>query len=463
MPLPISKNDVICGLLLIVSGTALAQSDEHRLSDPDAIKLDVATTGQPISRDLAEDLSALFHFDARFARTHLDRNDSTAAQFINSSSSGKTISLARGFSARSVHAAPAGSTRVSTVDENSIRISSIPFTISQPGAYRLADNLSNTVADADGISITTSQVTLDLGGFVLSADTTAGGDGIVVVGEQNGIRILNGHVTGWSGDGINADTCDSCTFEDLSVSNNTQNGLLTGSISTVRHVTASFNGQDGIDVDRSSVVTLSIARDNGGTGIQGSVGVVITQSGGFANFEDGINVGAGSSIANCTARDNLRYGFEMGSGSIALQSAASDNGENGFDAFFASYLRDNIASTNGSETDSVSGNNGFRASANSFLINNQAYENDGAGIRITSGDSVIESNMVTDNDRVGIEAIAGGNLIIRNRASGNLSTDNPLNYDWPNNNSFGPIIDVEGINDLSTITNSDHSYANLSY
>ncbi len=444
--------------ILLTAGIAVADNDFSR---QDKRQLNKAVSGNAISSALANDLSSLFNHKPRSVAR--GNTDAIQSQFIQAAAGQQNINTAQRVATQSATAVIQQRQQAATVNANTIRITSIPFTISQPGAYLLADDMDNSVADADGITITSSQVTLDLGGFVLSAGTTAGDDGIVVVGDQIGIYILNGVVDGWGGDGINASSCDGCLFERLRVSNNTQNGLLTGFTAVVDHVIASFNGQDGIDVDDNSVVTFSNARENGGNGIQGSVSVVVAQSGSFVNGVNGIDVASGSSITNCETRDNVGIGYEMGSASVALQSTARDNSENGFEVFFASILRDNFALRNGNGNTNVSDNNGFRVSANSYAINNHALDNDGAGIRVISGDSVIENNVVLGNDRVGIEAIAGGNFILRNRASGNLTSSAPLNYDFAANNAFGPIVDARGISDISTIANSDNIYANLEY
>src|SRR5215813_4957107 len=55
-------------------------------------------------------------------------------------------------------------------------ISSLPFTINQPGSYYLTGNLTGAPG-ANGINISASDVTLDLGGFALIGSGGAGGDG----------------------------------------------------------------------------------------------------------------------------------------------------------------------------------------------------------------------------------------------------------------------------------------------
>lgn len=72
-------------------------------------------------------------------------------------------------------------------------ISSVPFTISAPGSYYLANNL--TVATGNGIVIATNGVTLDLNGFTISSTApSANGSGIAVNGSIMNITILNGFI-----------------------------------------------------------------------------------------------------------------------------------------------------------------------------------------------------------------------------------------------------------------------------
>ncbi len=59
-------------------------------------------------------------------------------------------------------------------------ISSLPYTISQPGYYSVTRHLIGPDLEP-GITITTSNVTLDLGGFTLLGGSSAG-DGIAVSG-----------------------------------------------------------------------------------------------------------------------------------------------------------------------------------------------------------------------------------------------------------------------------------------
>src|SRR5688572_7558852 len=63
--------------------------------------------------------------------------------------------------------APAPSFKTLQQVEPRTPIQSLPFTINQPGSYYLTTNLTANALDANGITVATSAVTLDLRGFAL--------------------------------------------------------------------------------------------------------------------------------------------------------------------------------------------------------------------------------------------------------------------------------------------------------
>jgi len=72
-------------------------------------------------------------------------------------------------------------------------------------------------------------------------------------------------------------------------------------------------------------------------------------------------------------------------------------------------------------------------------------------------DNRTESNHVTDND-IGIDVDGTGNIITKNTASGNGT-----NYDIAASNSYGPIVNVSEVGDISGTTNSDHPWADFEF
>ena len=124
-----------------------------------------------------------------------------------------------------------------------IQAADIPLTITSPGSYYLAENIT---AAGDGITITTDDVTIDLMGFTLAGGT---GRGILVsggLGLRNNIVIRNGTVRDWGVEGVHALNARNAQLVDLQAYNNTGDGLAAGEGSTIAGCTARSNGSEGI-------------------------------------------------------------------------------------------------------------------------------------------------------------------------------------------------------------------------
>ncbi|MCH9651290.1 MAG: right-handed parallel beta-helix repeat-containing protein [Deltaproteobacteria bacterium] len=332
-------------------------------------------------------------------------------------------------------------------------ITNLPITISESGFYYLIHNLTNTTVNADGITIDVDEVTLDLMGYTLYGGVVSGinsDDGIFVSGDHDNITIRNGSVVGWHGDGINALQADFSIFQDLHVARNSGDGLVTDFNCLMSRITAVSNGLDGIEGDDGSVILHSTAQANGDNGIQTSEGCHVALSAAFDNETDGFDIASGSVVRNCSSTDNLVFGFDIALGSSIVDSVAYDNHSNGFDMASACVMQRNIASLNNGH--------GVRTFNNSWIRNSKFHENDLDGIRISSTDSHVDQNNVTDNDQTGISVTSSGTIITRNVAAGNVT-----NYNFDSNGSFGPIVDVTGVGDITGSANSNHPWANFEF
>ncbi len=89
-----------------------------------------------------------------------------------------------------------------TAEQQRTVITGLPYTIQNSGYYYLASNLSANVAQ--GITIKTSNVTLDLGGYTIAqSGPLAKAIGIDISGaNKKNIVIRNGSLRGWTGSGI---------------------------------------------------------------------------------------------------------------------------------------------------------------------------------------------------------------------------------------------------------------------
>jgi hypothetical protein len=168
-----------------------------------------------------------------------------------------------------------------TLDQLEARtpISSLPFTINASGSYYLTKNLNVTTGDA--ITITASQVTLELNGFTISSTANpAAGTGILLANNNADITILNGHIKGgvvnsggtYSGSGF-ANGISSPAFSPrnvriagLSIIGCLNDGirLFTGNSTVVESCTVQTVGAAGIV---ANTVSHSVAYDCGSSAI----------------------------------------------------------------------------------------------------------------------------------------------------------------------------------------------------
>ena len=117
-------------------------------------------------------------------------------------------------------------------------ISSLPFVITQPGYYYLTRNLTGG-AGQNGISISTSNVTVDLGGFLLLGGSSPG-DGVLVTGGFRNITLRNGAVRSWT-DGVDFDSASMSRVENVHSSSNASAGFRIGLRSSLSECNASLN------------------------------------------------------------------------------------------------------------------------------------------------------------------------------------------------------------------------------
>jgi hypothetical protein len=223
-------------------------------------------------------------------------------------------------------AAPGPTMKTLAEIEPGTPISSVPYTISEPGSYYLAANAQTTSNMFSGITIWANNVTLDLKGFSLTGDRTAGRHGVFIEGNRKNITIRNGTITNWGGNGVEAMAGTNCRTEDIRVIDNAGSGIhLSGNGSVVRNCVASDNGSwasttiSGISVGDGSVVTGNTANSNG------------TRASGDWVF--GISVGEGGTVTGNAAYGNgylatvtRAYGIFLLGYSLADQNTAYNNG-----------------------------------------------------------------------------------------------------------------------------------------
>jgi hypothetical protein len=152
-----------------------------------------------------------------------------------------------------------------------------PYTITQPGSYRLSGNLTVADANTNAIDIFANNVTIDLNGFSIIGPVVCTGEGINLKCSPNGIgagvhagvaswgiTVFNGSVTRMGYFGINLYS-HSSSVERVHADFNGTGGIYVTD-ATVSGCTANFNGRSGIEVN-SSTVSGNTANHNFNYGI----------------------------------------------------------------------------------------------------------------------------------------------------------------------------------------------------
>lgn len=309
-------------------------------------------------------------------------------------------------------------------------ISSLPFTISEPGSYYVTTNLSSSF----GISITANHVTLDLGGFALSGVAAAPLSGIDISGTQTNISIRNGVLQGWGSYGISAFNAVGLKISEVHVSGCVQGGIAAGRLSVIENCIAIGNEGTGIAAEPGSRIVGCVAGTNRFEGIAASNGRSTIQSCSAEGNSIGIFAGATTLVADCTANRNRDNGIFTGADSEVRNCYVRENGTNGIFARLGGSVRNCTALNNGVD--------GIRVESRGTVTGNHCEENgangDGAGIRVLFSSNRIEGNHVLNNDYgifIQANAFLNGNLVIRNSALGNTT-----NYVVGSDNIVGPIV-----------------------
>ena len=220
-------------------------------------------------------------------------------------------------------------------------ISSLPFVINEPGSYYLAGNLRFAAASGHAITISVSDVTLDLMGFTLSSTPEVTGDAIRLTGGVRNVAIKNGTITGnttvtyngatWTtapagfSRGIFAvatlDPVAHCDYSHLRISGCRNAGLDGGFYALIQHVIAARNGGGGISAFDATIVHCR-ADLNGGVGINSPDGLVrdCTSS---RNSSTGISA---SNVSHCIVKSSGSHGIFARTVSNSIAESSGGHG-----------------------------------------------------------------------------------------------------------------------------------------
>ncbi len=317
------------------------------------------------------------------------------------------------------------------------------FKITQPGSYYLTGNITG-VSGKHGIEISTSGVTIDLSGFVLTG-VTGGLDGIITTGTTiSCISVVNGSVRRWPGDGVNLGNGGptACRVEGVNAEGNSEGIVVSEGV--VSRCTASGNAATGMRGLNGVVFDACAARGNGGNGITASNYGTVRGCSASGNTGAGVLATTGAIIESTTAGGNTGNGITSGSGAIVRSCSAYENGGDGITAGNGTRI----------ETCTVrrSGVHGINVAAESTVHANSSTDNgtasaEGAGVRTTGNFNNVTDNHTTGND-IGFwiegqfNVLSGSRAFVNSPLNWRISDGNfHANIQWPTPSS----VLVEGL------------------
>ncbi len=337
----------------------------------------------------------------------------------------------------------------------SIHQSDVPYVITEPGRYCLAEDVSlTTAADAITISLPSvidQRVVLDLNDYTISglfADVPTGNNGVVVVPTANppAVEIKNGTISGMIEHGIHipvslpeliVDTIvtEFCGSSGIS---SDQGGIVIGTstVSTnavIRNcrATGGFIGHTGAGIRltncRNYLLSNCNAVSNGLDGI-----ITVTGLGGvFENCLSSLNGGNGimavaelnTVFYNCTAESNgfagIGSGFLLDDSICSLRNCfASFNATHGF----------SLDNNNNQVVASMASNNfqtGFNFIGNQIVVTEcEAINNAENGFLIQGNNALLRGNTATGNDTSAGGFYGFNDVGTSNRIYGNFANNN---------------------------------------
>lgn len=271
------------------------------------------------------------------------------------------------------------------------RITSLPITISSSGSYVLTSNLTGA-SGQNGITVSASNVTLDLNGFALIGIP---GSLVGISSSGSNLKVVNGTVSNWGTGGIMG--ASRTRLYHLRVLDNTGNGIQSGQGTQIQNCTVASNSGRGVSLTSaqgSSILDCTV-QNNGDTGIVANDFTVVRACAVFGNNGGGIRAVTGCLISECTIAENVSFGIQVDTNCRVI------------------------------------GNNVYGSIA--------ATPEGGYGINVVGTANHIEGNTVTNCQGLGISATAGGCFVVKNTAKANVFNINLIG------NTNGEIVTATGI------------------
>ena len=289
------------------------------------------------------------------------------------------------------------------------QITQLPCTISTPGEYVVARDLSFTppvLGDA-AITIASSNVTVDFRGLEIASAGATAGTGILVSGALTNITVRNGRLRGWGTAILMAGGPTGWCVEDMRITT----GGFAGPIGTGISVTG---GTGGV-IRRIYGVSTSAALTEHGVELAGA-GVCRVQDCSMIGWgSDGYGVTTvkdGIALYNCYANAN-NIGFDLDDDISCYGCVAATNTTSGFEG------SDKIACFGCQSIDN--GTFGYNITNTAFLFGCLGQGNTSANYQLTGTDNICMECVATDGGAEGFRT--GSRNVMMNCAALNSTSD----------------------------------------
>ncbi len=337
-------------------------------------------------------------------------------------------------------ASPAPTMKTLDEVEPRIPISSLPYTISNPGSYYVTGNL---ISDANGIVVDADDVTIDLMGYSLKG--SGDGSGVYAIGEtRRNIEIRNGTlqnfmagiVTLSSHDPLSSSYSSGIRIINVRIHENASAGIyLEANVCLIKDSTVTYCSDAAIHCGHISVVTGNSVLQNNSMGIKVGVGSTVKDNTVVSNSFGGISVSIFCKVTGNIVTDCNSVGIYASDDCIIADNIVTSNGNGGIMVGMANIVTGNTLRNNAGDDINID---------SSCKVTNNLCKGGGSdsGIHARGSGNRIEANNVSYN-AIGIDVDSGFNLIIKNSAGNNTT-----HYDIAANNSYGPIVNVAGVGDI---------------
>lgn len=329
-----------------------------------------------------------------------------------------------------------------------IIIESTPYTITAPGVYHLASDLTHAGKD-HAITVEAPNVTIDLAGFTLTGPGPESGPSGIINNTSPNLHVRNGTITGFTfgvtsparGTQVSNITATGCGFgisalathiTDCAATENTRVGI------TTLEAAYDIPGHAGLTTTGAAIIERCSAVANAEGGFALAPGTQIIDSSASINKRFGISTADGCRVNRCTVIGTLAdaptpgYGVSLGSGSDITGSTVRNCESGGI--FLASSrlsVRDCTVSANGPF--GIGGPGAATAIANGFYSEISGCHVSGHtvapgyGIAVV-GECSITNNTLINNLEAGIASGGGGNRITGNFGRGNGNNSGSFNF-----------------------------------